>query len=528
MPVSPTYPGVYIQEDQSPVHTITPVPTATTAFIGRAKRGRVNDPVVCNSFADFDQIFGGLWLDNNLGYAVNDFFLNGGSQAVIVRAYNPDDPKNPDSGKATLTVDTLTLRAKSPGTWGNNLTARVTYPDPKASITQQLATKYNVGVNDLFNLTVRDSATGAIEEFANLTVVASAREVDKVIAAESELVEFVGTLSSPPPARPAASQAPDPGKGPWDDPKTYASAGQNGSDGKALDTSVLPGDEAAKTGIYALEHADIFNLLCIPPYDSGDVDTSILTAGAAYCEKRRAMLLVDPPANWKKDDAIKGTPLFSPSANAAIYFPLLQEPNPLRENRVETFVPCGAVAGVMARTDLQRGVWKAPAGLEAGLKGVIKPSVPLTDAENGELNPLGINCFRTLPAAGNVVWGARTMVGDDRLASQWKYVPVRRTALFIEESLYRGTQWAVFEPNDEPLWSQLRLNIGVFMHDLFRQGAFQGQSPQEAYFVKCDATTTTQSDRDRGIVNVIVGFAPLKPAEFVILHIQQIAGQLEV
>ena len=136
--------------------------------------------------------------------------------------------------------------------------------------------------------------------------------------------------------------------------------------------------------------------------------------------------------------------------------------------------------------------------------------------------------MRTLPAAGNVVWGARTLVGDDRLASQWKYVPVRRTALFIEESLYRGTQWAVFEPNDEPLWSQLRLNIGVFMHDLFRQGAFQGQSPQDAYFVKCDAATTTQSDRDRGIVTVIVGFAPLKPAEFVILYIQQVAGQLEV
>jgi hypothetical protein len=243
------------------------------------------------------------------------------------------------------------------------------------------------------------------------------------------------------------------------------------------------------------------------------------------------MLIVDPPLSWNsKAAAVAGCPIagLSPSANAAVFFPRVNEPNPLRENRVETFVPCGAIAGVMARTDLQRGVWKAAAGLEASLRGVIEPSVPLTDAENGELNPWGINCLRTLPAAGNVVWGARTMVGDDRLASQWKYVPVRRTALFIEESLYRGTQWAVFEPNDEPLWSQLRLNIGVFMHDLFRQGAFQGQSPQDAYFVKCDATTTTQADRDRGIVNIIVGFAPLKPAEFVILYIQQIAAQLEV
>jgi uncharacterized protein len=193
---------------------------------------------------------------------------------------------------------------------------------------------------------------------------------------------------------------------------------------------------------------------------------------------------------------------------------------------VRDFAPSGAIAGVIARTDLQRGVWKAPAGLEATINGVMGLGVKLTDAENGELNPLGVNCLRTMPAAGTVIWGARTMVGDDRLASQWKYLPVRRLALFIEESLYRGTQWAVFEPNDEPLWSQLRLNLGVFMHDLFRQGAFQGQSPKEAYFVQCDSTTTTQSDIDRGIVNVVVGFAPLKPAEFVVLYIQQIAGQL--
>jgi len=202
--------------------------------------------------------------------------------------------------------------------------------------------------------------------------------------------------------------------------------------------------------------------------------------------------------------------------------------NPLRDNQVEAFGPCGAIAGIYARTDATRGVWKAPAGIEATLRGVVGLTVPLTDAENGELKPLGINCLRQMPAAGNVVWGAPTIVGDDRLASQWKYIPVRRTALFIEESLYRSTQWAVFEPNDEPLWSQLRLNIGVFMHGLFRQGAFQGQSPKEAYSVKCDRTTTTQADIDRGIVNIIVGFAPLKPAEFVILYIQQLAGQLAV
>jgi phage tail sheath protein FI len=205
----------------------------------------------------------------------------------------------------------------------------------------------------------------------------------------------------------------------------------------------------------------------------------------------------------------------------------LRQPNPSHDNQKEDFAPCGAVAGVFARTDAQRGVWKAPAGLEATLAGVPELTVSLNDAENGELNPLGINCLRSMPASGRVVWGARTLQGDDRLASEWKYIPVRRTALFLEESLFRGTQWVVFEPNDEPLWAQIRLNIGAFMQSLFRQGAFQGKTPREAYFVKCDSETTTQTDIDHGIVNILVGFAPLKPAEFVVIKIQQLAGQIE-
>jgi phage tail sheath protein FI len=202
--------------------------------------------------------------------------------------------------------------------------------------------------------------------------------------------------------------------------------------------------------------------------------------------------------------------------------------DPLQENRTEEFVPCGVVAGIYARTDTQRGVWKAPAGQDAAMLGVRGLAYKMTDGENGQLNPIGVNCLRTFPITGNVVWGARTMEGADRLASEWKYIPVRRTALFIEESLYRGTQWAVFEPNDEPLWAQLRLNIGAFMQNLFRQGAFQGSSAKEAYFVKCDSDTTTQNHINLGIVNIIVGFAPLKPAEFVIIKIQQMAGQVEV
>ena len=195
---------------------------------------------------------------------------------------------------------------------------------------------------------------------------------------------------------------------------------------------------------------------------------------------------------------------------------------------MRAFPPCGFVAGIYARTDSTRGVWKAPAGSEASLSGAVGLLIAMSDPENGQLNPRAINCLRTLPVYGNVVWGARTLHGDNDRGSEWKYVPVRRTALFIEESLYRGTQWVVFEPNDEPLWAQIRLNVGAFMQNLFRQGAFQGRTPREAYFVKCDRETTTQNDINLGIVNIHVGFAPLKPAEFVVIRIQQMAGQLEV
>jgi phage tail sheath protein FI len=253
-----------------------------------------------------------------------------------------------------------------------------------------------------------------------------------------------------------------------------------------------------------------------------DVGTAL-----SYCLRRRAILLVDPPSDVDTiAEAITHANAVGRDINAAFFFPRMRAPNPLRGNRVEDFAPGGAVAGVIARTDAARGVWKSAAGVEATLTGVSGLTVKLTDLQNGDLNPLGINCLRDFPVFGRVVWGSRTLAGADALASEWKYLAVRRMALFLEESLYRGTQWVVFEPNDEPLWAQIRLNIGAFMQNLFRQGAFQGKSPREAYFVKCDSETTTQTDINSGIVNIVVGFAPLKPAEFVVITLQQIAGEI--
>jgi phage tail sheath protein FI len=223
---------------------------------------------------------------------------------------------------------------------------------------------------------------------------------------------------------------------------------------------------------------------------------------------------------------VRGTSL--PKTNsAAVYYPWIRVTDPLRGGRPRAAPPSGTIAGLYARIDATRGIWKAPAGIEAALGGVQGVEYLLTDGENGILNPRGVNAIRVIPGVGAVAWGARTLRGDDGLADEYKYVPVRRLALYIEESLYRGTKWVVFEPNDEPLWAQIRLNVGAFMHDLFRQGAFQGTTPAQAYLVKCDAETTTQTDIDRGIVNILVGFAPLKPAEFVFIRIQQKVRQGE-
>jgi len=220
-------------------------------------------------------------------------------------------------------------------------------------------------------------------------------------------------------------------------------------------------------------------------------------------------------------------PSLPKSDHAALYFPWTTIADPLNSGQPRLTPPSGSVAGLYARIDNSRGVWKAPAGTEAHLASVQSLAQQLTDADNGRLNPLGVNCLRTFPVNGTVAWGARTLRGSDALASEYKYVPVRRMALYIEESLFRGTQWAVFEPNDEALWAQIRSNIDAFMYGLFRQGAFQGNTPREAYLVKCDRETTTQNDIDNGMVNILVGFAPLKPAEFVIIRIQQIAGQAQ-
>jgi phage tail sheath protein FI len=531
--VQVSYPGVYIQEIPSGVRTITGVATSITAFIGRALSGPVEDPILINSWADYERRFGGLWTYSTMSYAVRDFYTNQGSQAIIVRVANSS------AGTATLgfgdsPAGDLVLEAASAGEWGNRLRGTVNHGTDASLPRESPPATDPAHFNLLIEFQVDPAREDLVQEsFLNVSLDPDdARYLPRVLENSSTLVRVRSHMNAAsPPARPDAQTV----------------QGDGGSDGTDVTENDIIGSAASKTGLFALAKTDLFNLLCIPPRirptpenvgnDGTFTSANIYAQALTMCVERRAFLIVDPSLEWglsadtAVQSAIDGREDLNLSGiaarNAALYFPGIRAVDPLRDNQVSDFVPCGAIAGVMARTDSTRGVWKAPAGLDAALAGVQGLQVNLNDLENGTLNLLGINVLRSFPVSGRVVWGARTLRGADQAADEYKYVPVRRLALFIEESLYRGTQWVVFEPNDEPLWAQIRLNVGAFMQNLFRQGAFQGRSPREAYLVKCDAETTTQDDINRGIVNILVGFAPLKPAEFVIIRIQQLAGQVQ-
>lgn len=526
MPVALTSPGVYVEELPSGQHTITGVATSITAFVGRTLRGPSDQPLLVQSYGDFTRYYGGLSVDSTVSYAVQHFFQNGGTQALICRVVN--------TASATQFVlsATFTLTAANEGSWGDHLCFHIDYQ------TGTPPTNPN-----LFNLFVKDAGTGVIEMWRNLSIVSTdARYVVTVLQQQSMLVRAIVTGANVPPKNSDLKPGDDPFAAANCTTSTNAAAGvfKSGSDGVAITDEQVVGASAlgAGTGLYLLNKAQIFNLLCIPPF-TRDIGNDLLKttwdAAVTYCAPRRAVVIVDGPSSWTSSsqaaNELTSAAKITPADNAAIYFPRLLIADPNYQNQLQSFAPCGVVAGIYARTDAQRGVWKAPAGIDASLSGVsaltydgINPAL-ITDADNGLVNPLGGNCLRNFPVTGLVVWGARTLRGADMFADQWKYLPVRRLAFYIESSLYQGTQWVVFEPNDPALWAQIRMNIGDFMQTLFRQGAFQGTSQADAYFVKCDGETTTPTDIGNGIVNILVGFAPLNPAEFVVIQIQQMIAQ---
>ncbi|MGY1409204.1 MULTISPECIES: phage tail sheath family protein [unclassified Luteimonas] len=508
MPQALTYPGVYIEEVSSGVRTITGVATSIALFIGWAARGPVDRAVRITGFADYERRFGGLDQRTLLGYSVRHFFDNGGGDAYILRlaasGLEEEEDEGLNAAGAVAAAEGLAVSASSPGEWANDVRVRV-IRRTGADAADPVALRFKL---EVINHPTEDAV---VEVFENLSMdPADPRFADDVVNGRSLFIT-VEADGDPP-----------------DDGVVLELDG--GADGVAWTAA----DGDFRTALLAsfgigtpTDRIDLFNLACVP----GLTDAATISSLQGRCRERRAFLIVDAPEEATVENMVDDglDDITGADANySALYYPWVRAPDPLKQGVPRAFPPCGFVAGVYARTDASRGVWKAPAGIDAGINGASALAVAMSDAENGQLNPQGINCLRALPVYGSVVWGARTLHGHNDRASEWKYVPVRRMALFLEESLYRGTQWVVFEPNDEPLWAQIRLNVGAFLQNLFRQGAFQGRSPREAYFVKCDRETTTQTDINMGVVNIHVGFAPLKPAEFVVIRLQQIAGDIPV
>ncbi len=575
MPVTPTYPGVYIQEVDSGSRVVTGVATSITAFVGRAPLGPVNEPVMVYDFGEFQRTFGGRARGLPMTYAVEDFFGNGGGQALIVRATPAD------ATPATL-AGPPALSASSPGRWGNAISVKFEKVSGQDAIDiEQRFAEFNLGTDGFYFVDIAypvlKGKTPTPAERVGPVYLGPTEapcRIDQVLAAQSLYIRAAAPVAAAvvdttKPVAPVVdttkTEAPvvDTAKAETpvvdttktetpvtDTTKTVTPAAvaaslladyvplSNGGDGNAagggrLTSNDIVGDSGKRTGMYALDHADLFNILVVPP-DSGpetpDADlTAVLTAAAPYCDTRRAIMIADPLSAWS-DHAKQGA--FGDISPADLnvgelgqrrriftYFPRIKKLDPANANREAVFSASGMIAGIFAATDVRRGVWKAPAGIEAGLTGVTALEHRLTDMQNGVLNQVGINVLRDFPVFGKVIWGSRTLAGADALSDDYKYLPVRRLTDYIEESLFRGTKFAVFEPNSETLWAQLRLTCNTFMADLNRQGAFYN------YYVECDKSTTTPYDIDRGRVNVIIAFAPVKPAEFVILTIQQLAGQ---
>ncbi len=547
MPVTLSYPGVYIEELPSGTHTITGVATSIAAFIGWAAQGPANQATLVQSWSDFANQFGGLDARSYLGYAVNQFFGNGGQQAYIVRLTSGASPASititgldlysvpvyPLTSPPTLSyvgsittslakgVAGLVLTAANPGGWGNNYAVSI-QPTPNQGTPN--ITRFSLSV--LYIDPTGQAKPVAVESFPNLSLDSNdPRYVVNIINEQSHLVTAAingaGLTITNDPTKPATAYVQLQGGGPGTVLAPATTKDSPGAFEMALNLDGLSGD----TGVHYLDKVPIFNLLCVP----GEIDPTTISELQAYCVSKHAFLIVDSQSTDTfvslqngPDSRITG----SNSINAAFYFPWVNVFDPVL-NFTRSFPPCGFIAGLYAATDASRGVWKAPAGIDVSLTGEAGLTTPLTDAQNGTLNLQAINCLRNFRVYGDVVWGGRTLRGNDQVGSEWKYIPIRRLALFLEVSLYEGTQWVVFEPNDEPLWGQIRLNIGAFMQGLFLQGAFQGTTPQKAYFVKCDSENNPQSSIDRGIVNILVGFAPLYPAEFVVIQIQQKAGQTQ-
>jgi uncharacterized protein len=514
MSITPTYPGIYIEELPNNSHAITAAPTSVTVFVGythpfQTDPANWNQAVEIFSFTDYQNGFGGLYtsgvFESHVAYAVNQFFLNGGAVAYVV-ALPPNyyDSSGDNMGQAWT---------MNPGVSVGGLTFTGLQPVDMVTMTVTINNVQTVtNLNDTADVSISYGPTAETYRKVNLGSQTDPNYIVNRINGVSQLVTVAVSGSSFTPIGQAQLQYPSNWQPTW---TTFS-----------VDdfTGVFQQDSS-------LDKVSVFNLVLIP----GVADTGIWSEALSFCERKLAFVIMDPPVQDTADGFGKNYPtiyndfqgsLIPKSTNGALYFPYLQCPDPLTGNTFP-LPPSGSVAGLYATTDVNRGVWKAPAGLQTivlNTTGCVDTG-EMTDMRQGTLNQIGVDCLRDFPGIGTVIWGARTLITENPAFQQWEYVPVRRMALFIEQTLRMNMTWVVFEPNDPILWAAIRGAIEGFMLTLFQQGAFPGKTPSTCFQVLCDNTTTTPTDQEKGIVNILVAFAPLYPAEFVVIQIAQLAGQ---
>jgi phage tail sheath protein FI len=544
MPVTPTFPGIYIEEIQSSAHTITAAPTSIAVFVGYTHPFKTNNfgqAVRLFSFTDYEREFGGFFSNSgfdspdqfgSVAHSVNQFFLNGGAECYVVglkaNALSGSPAASGEITAPSVTVGGVVFTGREPTDAAHEMTIRVDNLNPGSASSPPIlniadvTVTYGTGPGAQFEKFRQISLDPGSDSKPNSNFIQNRlgtadNFISSLVFVDRDKTSFPNHFTLPAGQTSETKFMPPSPEGPI----VFAQ-----SDFTTVFADNQPLDKVA-----------IFNLLILP----GVTENGILSEAARFCEKKLAFLIIDPPfisaaddlggqVDGKQTEPIEDLLGDIPvEKNAALYFPYLRSSDPVTGADIE-LPPAGTVAGIFGRTDLNRGVWKAPAGLETSIlnsPGVVERG-KMTDQQQGVLNQLGVNCLREFPGSGTVVFGSRTMVtANPALKDMWRYVPVRRMALFLEQTLYNNLGWVVFEPNDDPLWTAIRTSVEAFMLGLFRQGAFQGSTPSQAFQVKCDGQTTTQADIDNGIVNIVVAFAPLKPAEFVIIKLAQLAGQTQ-
>jgi phage tail sheath protein FI len=503
----PTYlsPGVYVEEVDSGSRPIEGVGTAVAAFVGLAETGPFNTPTLVSNWKQFQTTFGGFTGDSYLALSVYGYFLNGGGNCFVVRV---GGDVRPVSARAELTAvagegaesaPKYEIQAAAEGSEGNDITV-------------EIADSGNPEAPETFKLLVRKDGKVA-EEFDGLTVTRGKQNAVTVVNAQSKLIRLAEATNAPA-TRPANSM-------------TKLAGGSVGAPSNLTPADYV-GDPADRTGFGGLETVEEVTMVCVPDvmaaYSKGWIDLegvkAVQLAMIAHCELMGDRIaIIDPPPDlnaqkvldWRMNGAGYD------SKYAALYWPWIKVFDPATNSNVH-IPPSGHIAGVWGRNDDTRGVHKAPAN--EVVRGAISLATDINSREQELLNPTGINCIRTFAGRGTRIWGARTLSSDPA----WRYLNVRRLFNYLEESILGGTQWVVFEPNDDALWAKMRRTIAAFLVNEWRKGALFGLTPDEAFFVKCDRETNPAEGIDAGQVVCEIGVAPVKPAEFVIFRLSQFSG----